>query len=182
MMINIEINKTLEEQFAKECKVINLKFEYENYTGKERYAIVTSLTEEELTEKYDNVIKHSYAPYVLLSVEQGNAIVKYQNIEAKYRMRDLRFGHAFDIDDGEFEEHHPELAVYEDLTEKIELQNNIRKLEFAIRTLSEVQKRRLIKHFFDGKNYSQIGVEEGVDYTSVKESITSAIKKLKKFF
>ena len=30
-----------EELFAKDCKLINLRYEYTNYTGKEKWAVVT---------------------------------------------------------------------------------------------------------------------------------------------
>lgn len=41
-----------EELFAKDCKLINLKYEYDGYTGTEKWAVVTELTEEELWDKY----------------------------------------------------------------------------------------------------------------------------------
>lgn len=41
-----------EELFAKDCKLINLKYEYDGYTGTEKWAVVTELTEEEL---WDNI-------------------------------------------------------------------------------------------------------------------------------
>lgn len=168
-------------QFALECKAINLSYEYEDYTGTEKYAIITALSDEELLDKYADIVG-SYSPYVLLTIEQGAAIIEYQNNEAKHRMRNIRSGHAFDINDGEFEEHHPELAVCEDIIEQLDMQEKIKSLKSAISTLPEVQKRRLIKYFFDGKNFSQIGAEEGVSHTAIRLSIEAAIKKLKKFF
>ena len=50
----------LDEQFKCDCKVINLSYEYPGYTGKEKWAIITDLTEEELIEKYEEIIS-SYA-------------------------------------------------------------------------------------------------------------------------
>ena len=41
-----------EELFAKDCKLINLRYEYKGYTGTEKWAIVTELAEEELLVKY----------------------------------------------------------------------------------------------------------------------------------
>ena len=38
----------LDEQFKCDCKVINLSYEYPGYTGEEKWAIITDLTEEEL--------------------------------------------------------------------------------------------------------------------------------------
>lgn len=37
-----------EELFAKDCKLINLKYEYSGYTGDERWAIITELSVKEL--------------------------------------------------------------------------------------------------------------------------------------
>lgn len=34
-------------------------------------------------------------------------------------MRKLHFGHPFDINDGEFEEHHPKLSTEDDIVETI---------------------------------------------------------------
>ena len=37
-----EINlSNLKEHFQNECKVINLKYEYEGYTGEEQWAVIT---------------------------------------------------------------------------------------------------------------------------------------------
>ena len=35
--------KQQEELFAIECKIIDLKYEYERYTGSEKWAIITEL-------------------------------------------------------------------------------------------------------------------------------------------
>ena len=46
-----------EELFVKDCKLINLKYEYNGYTGAERWAIITELSVKELWEKYPLVSK-----------------------------------------------------------------------------------------------------------------------------
>ena len=175
---------TLEQQellFANDCKLINLRYEYHGYTGTEKWAIVTELAEEELWVKYPDVIRR-YTPFILLSMAQGEVITEYQNYEARERMRRLLFGHAFDINDGEFEVHHPELAVDTDPIEEIMLKDNIKRLREVLCYLSETQKRRVFKYFFYNKTLEKIADEEGVDFTSVRESVNSAIKKLRKFF
>lgn len=175
---------TLEQQellFANDCKLINLRYEYHGYTGTEKWAIVTELAEEELWVKYPDVIRR-YTPFILLSMAQGEVITEYQNYEARERMRKLRFGHAFDINDGEFEEHHPEFAVEYNFLESITLQDNIKRLRVAMESLNEKQKSRIIDYYFYEKTFEQIAVEDGVTKQSVDESIRTAIKKLKKFF
>lgn len=50
--MNNTIISALDEQFKKDCKVINLKYEYPGYTGVEQWAIITDLSEDELCTKY----------------------------------------------------------------------------------------------------------------------------------
>ena len=169
-----------EELFAKDCKLINLRYEYTNYTGKEKWAVVTELTEKELRDKYPDIIKR-YTPFVLLSVAQGKVITEYQNIEAKERMRKLRTGHIFDVNDGEFEEHHPELTIEPDFVAEYERKEKYRQLYAALSILTQKQKQRVYKYFFCGKSYAEISREEKVDLTTVKETIEASIKKLEKF-
>lgn len=60
-MTNEKAVKKQEELFAKDCKLINLKYEYTGYTGQEKWAIVSELSEQELFEKYPNEVKQ-YIP------------------------------------------------------------------------------------------------------------------------
>ena len=169
------------KQFSLECKAINLRYEYENYTGEERYAIITALSREELLDKYADIMDN-YSPFVLLTLEQGAAITEHQNNDAKFRMRGLLYGHAYDINDGEFEEHHPELAASEDIIEQIDKKDKLCRIRKLLNGLPEIQKRRLIKHFFYNKSSREIAKEEGVNYSTVDKSIAAGIEKIKKLF
>lgn len=53
-------------------------------------------------------------------------------------------------------------------------------LHNAIEQLSEIQKRRLIKYYFEDKNYEQIAQEEGCSFRMVAKSVKAAIRNLKK--
>lgn len=57
----------LKEEFQNECKVINLRYEYEGYIGKEQWAIISVLTEKEILEKYSELIS-DYIPFLTLSL------------------------------------------------------------------------------------------------------------------
>ena len=120
-----------------------------------------------------------YTPFVLLSVAQGEVITEYQNAEAKERMRKLRFGHPFDINDGEFEEHHPELSTEDDIVEQLCLKEEKQCIKRAIDKLTDIQKRRVIAYFFENKSSREIAIEEGVNYSKIEKSINLALKKLK---
>ena len=169
-----------EDLFAKDCKLINLQYEYSGYTGTEKWAIVTELSENELKSKYPDVIRR-YTPFVLLSVAQGKVITEYQNAEAKERMRKLRYGHPFDINDGEFEEHHPELFVEDDTVEQLCLEEEKQYIKKAIDKLTDIQKRRIVAYYFEDKSIREIATAEGVNFSKVDRSINLALKKLKIF-
>ena len=47
----------LKEEFQSECKVINLKYQYEGYSGKEQWAIISELSKEEILKKYKPIVQ-----------------------------------------------------------------------------------------------------------------------------
>lgn len=76
-----------EELFARDCKLMNLKYEYDGYTGTEKWAVITELTEEELWDKYPDIISR-YTPFVLLSMAQGKVIIDDNRETHRCEMRD----------------------------------------------------------------------------------------------
>ena len=54
------------------------------------------------------------------------------------------------------------------------------RLHSAIQQLSEIQRRRLMKYYFEDKNYEQIAKEEGCSFQMVAKSVKAAIRNLKK--
>ena len=99
-----------ETLFASECKLINLRYEYQGYTGTEIWAIVSELSEKELFEKYPDVISR-YTPFVLLSIEQGKVIDESYRNTHKYEMRCKRTYDLYDYKDGIAECFHKELIT-----------------------------------------------------------------------
>ena len=85
-----------EELFAKDCKLINLKYEYNGYTGDERWAIITELSVKELWEKYPLVIER-YFPFVHLSIAQGEVIDDASKRLIKRRKLDEYLDNAYSI-------------------------------------------------------------------------------------
>lgn len=63
--------------------------------------------------------------------------------------------------------------VFEQLAEQEQLYD-------AMMALTHKQRTRLYAHFFLNMSYTQIAKQEGVDVTSVKESVQRAIKQLQK--
>ena len=63
----IKIHGERQEQFKKECRIINLRYEYYGYMGNEKWAIVSELTKQEIIKKFQKEIK-GFTQFVLLSI------------------------------------------------------------------------------------------------------------------
>lgn len=68
----------------------------------------------------------------------------------------------------------------EDIEDAVVKKLEEERLYNAIEQLSEIQKRRLLKYYFEDKNYGQIAQEEGCSFQMVAKSVKSAIRNLKK--
>lgn len=182
-----------EELFAKDCKLINLRYEYTNYTGKEKWAVVTELTEKELRKKYPDIIKR-YTPFVLLSMAQGEVINEADRNDDKYEKRAKRTLDVYGYEDDISEQFHRELitpfaAPFEQAEEEhLEIEKEqLRRMEIAkvrkvLEMMKPIQKERLCKVVLMGLSSRKIAQEEGVNYSAVDKSIAAAIKNFKKYY
>lgn len=177
MSVNNEKQRTIEEQFADDCKVINMKYEYNGYTGNEKWAIISELTENEILEKYRPLVDE-YIPFLVLTPAFGEVRDEFRRNEKKYYMRSIR-SHIYALDD-EFEEHHPEFAV-EDCTANMLIKEQNERLGRGIKALDKKQRDRLIAYFFEGKTFREIGKMEGVDHKAIVQSVQVALKNLRNF-
>lgn len=182
-----------EELFARDCKLINLKYEYTNYTGKEKWAVVTELTEKELRKKYPDIIKR-YTPFVLLSMAQGEVINEADRNDDKYEKRAKRTLDVYGYEDDISEQFHRELITpfadpFEQAEEeRLEIEREqLRRMEIAkvrkvLAMMKPIQKERLCKVVLLGLSSRKIAQEEGVNYSAVDKSIAAAIKNFKKYY
>lgn len=174
--------------FKKECKVINLRYEYEGYTGKEQWAVVSELSEKELFEKYPDEIRR-YVPFVLLSVEQGTVIADYNRNEDKHRKRQINNGDAFGYEEGMTEHFHSEVVV-PDFLEQRELneyysqreEEKMRLFVEAMTSLTEKQHKYLAMRYLKGMSAREIAAAEGVAHQVIDRHISAATKKVEKVF
>lgn len=178
----------LKEEFQSECKVINLKYEYEGYIGQEQWAIISALTEKELFEKYPDIVKR-YTPFVLLSVKQGEAVYEFRRNESKFYKRSLNNEDAFGYDDELIGIFHSEVIVpdfvEQQLTEEQEearYQLKMKLLDKALSSLTEKQYKYLIARYVTNKSAREIAKEEGVSHQAIEKHLNTAIKKVKKIF
>lgn len=182
-----------EELFVKDCKLINLRYEYTNYTGNEKWAVVTELTEKELRKKYPDIIKR-YTPFVLLSMAQGEVINEADRNDDKYEKRAKRTLDVYGYEDDISEQFHRELITpfadpFEQAEEEqLEIEKEqLRRMEIAkvrkvLEMMKPIQKERLCKVVLLGLSSRKIAQEEGVNYSAVDKSIAAAINNFKKYY
>ena len=113
-----------EELFAQDCKLINLRYEYSGFTGTEKWAIITELSEEALWDKYPDVISR-YTPFILLSMAQGEVISESHRNNDKYEKRSKRTIDVYGYEDDIFEFHLIGCIQDERFTDTITFQINI---------------------------------------------------------
>ncbi len=177
-----------EEVFVAECKLINLKYEYKEYTGIEKWAVVSELTEKELFEKYPDIVSR-YIPFVLLSVKQGEAVYEFKRNESKFYKRSLNNEDAFGYDDELIGIFHSEVAVpdfvEQQITEEYEENRYLLKMKLldkALSSLTEKQYKYLIARYVANKSAREIAKEEGVAHQVIDRHLNAAVKKIRKVF
>lgn len=170
-------NNTILNKFKGECQVINFKYEYPGYTGEVKFGIVTDLSEKELIDKYGEILG-DYSPYILLDRSYAKIRKKFKKNERKHQWRIENTYDCFGYEDGEVENYHSELIGESGEDQYLQqLANSV--LYAALNRLTEVQKRRLTKYYFEGLTLEKIAEEESVHHTAVLKSIRSSLKKLK---
>ena len=138
--------------------------------------MVTDLTELELLHRFGEEIKN-YSPYLILSVEQGEAIFSFHKNNEKFKWR-YRHKEICGLSD-------EVVSIYrkdkydEDQTEdmlRCAIRNEV--LCRSLNTLTEKQRKRIIHYYYDRMSEREIASYEGVDQKTVHESIIKGIKKL----
>lgn len=169
--------------FKNDCKVIRLDAEYPGYTGDTKYAIITDLTEEELSVRYPAEIKR-YIPYVLLSREMGKAIREHHRNNEKFAKRTARYESVFIACTEEEEALIRTLSVEDEQTildaesdAEEAKQHVIDICRAALATLTPMQRDYLVRHYLYGIPCLEIAHQDGKHHKSVQETIKAARKK-----
>jgi RNA polymerase sigma factor (sigma-70 family) len=119
--------------------------------------------------------------YTYVTKEVYEALTETFRKEAHAQeMRDLRHVTKEGYTEGETED----LAFDsgESLEDMVIRQMELETLQKAMQSLTEVQRERLHLYFFERLTYRQIAEKKRIGEKNVRESITGAIKKIKKFF
>ena len=177
--MNKSVVFAIEKRLKDICKIINMKREYPGYAGAEEWGIITSLSLVELYEQFGNQIKF-LEPFIVLPIHFDQIRTEFMRNEKKHEKRAARSVCIFDYSE-ETERHHPEILLNFSPDEEIVIREEGERVRAAIENLSPVQKRRIMKHFFQGKSLRKIAMEEGRSYASVYESYLLALQNLKRF-
>lgn len=117
--------------------------------------------------------------YLEVSDEIAGQLDRFKLDEEAHRVRVLRAKAYFSLNRGD--------GIEKDALQKppqpLELilkAEQAERLNAALRSLSERQRRRLLAFYLDGKSKSQIAREEGVSENSVRDSIQGGLMRLKK--
>ena len=165
----------IEEQFNQECTVIELKYEYPGYTGTEKYAIVTELSQAEIEFLYSEQIQ-KYVPYLILNEEFLKIRNDFLLNEDKAVKRIKNKHDAYGYEEGEMEQYHSELAL-QDFSDSLIENIYLREL---MGMLPEQQYRRIFQYYFEGRGLAEIAENEGVSHQSISKSIRAGLKFMKK--
>ena len=173
-----------DQDFKEDCTIINLETEYPGYTGDVKYLVLTDLPEEEIEDKYGEILC-GYRPYItwrksaMLEIKND-----FQRNEDKHAKRAAR---KEESDwDGTSQEQGSRLtkAYDEGFEEKMEEAACAFEQETAIRrafmSLSDRQKKRIWLRAGFSFTYEQIGKIEGINAKNAWKSIGAAIESLKK--
>lgn len=145
--------------------------------------------------------KYKDNPYTLKYIEEKNIyLVSFKDV--KGHLQDVEVSKEvykafdrFELDDlselNEYDNHIEHSELFENNLERrmkdkpISLEDELIKkstfdeLKRAINKLPEIQKRRIIKYYFEDKTQQQIADEEMVDIRAIQYSLNIALKKLK---
>ncbi len=128
---------------------------------------------------YKDAIGETEYTYVTEEVYEALTETFRKEVHAQ-QMRDLRHITREGYTEGETEDLIFESG--ESLEDMVIRQMELEILQKAMQSLTEVQRERLHLYFFEGLTYRQIAEKKGIGEKNVRESITGAIKKIKKFF
>lgn len=181
-----EVNE--KKDFWDVCKPINLEKEYRDYVGKEKWAIITSLSENELLKEYPDEIQN-YTPYILLTDEQGKVILDNKRETYRKIKQSKKYEDPYGYVSGITEIHHPEISEpdfshyrEEKINREIERDQEIVLMHQAIGSLTERQYKYLIERYVKNKSNREIAKSEGIAHQIVDRQIFRIIKKFKKIF
>lgn len=155
--------------FVQECRFFFCQDIFEgDWDGKEKFIIASDSSEEELRDKYPEMME-ALSPYFLCSSECGEVYAESKKNIDKFRKRELNtieFG-SIEVVEAQIRQEYARLEARIMISEGLML-------------CTPLQRERIRQHFFEGMTLSQIA--NGKNISVVQQSISAGIKRMKKYF
>lgn len=120
--------------------VIDLTVEYDNWSGQEKYAVISDLAQEYIEEMFASELSE-YKPYIYMANAFLDIRRDFRNNNKKSEMRSIRSESLFSFEDSDTETHHTEISVPDFVEQWIENYE----LKEAIKQLTDKERERLIE-------------------------------------
>ena len=144
--------------------VIDLTLEYENWTGTERYAVISDLDQGYIEEMFASELSE-YKPYIYMANAFLDIRRDFRNNNKKYEMRSIRSESVFSFEDSDTETHHKEISIPDFVEQWIENYE----LKEAIKKLTDKERERLFEYFYKDKTCGFERIEEIPRFQDRKE-------------
>lgn len=162
----------------KEIKIIDLNKEYPRLIANVRWAVVSDMNYQELENEFGEELK-AYTPFLILTEEQGEEIIRYNRNQEKFDWRMRNKEDSLGYEDGKTESVY-KVEIGGSLISSIELKEKYTALYSALEDLTDKQRERIVLNYINGLSERKIAALQGVCQKSVHESIASGLKKLEK--
>lgn len=151
--------------------------------------------------KHETRNKDKYNPYTLEVKENNSYILKFK--DSRNVLQEMSITKevydafdSFELEDIsqihkirkyiEYNEVYEESLYHRCVVETISVEDEVESkllnedLKNAIKLLNDIQKRRLIKYYFEDKSLKEIALEEGTSHQAISKSILKAIEEIQK--
>jgi RNA polymerase sigma factor (sigma-70 family) len=159
------------ENFKRVCNFGLCSNYYPDFVGSEKYIIVSDCDETYLKAEFPEIMAF-LSPYVII----GRYFNRFQE-EARYIEKKERCHRDFSIDELASCEDLSDSLLTEDFSDEIIFSGE---LEAALAQITDIQRSRIRRHYFEGMSFSEIAKQDGKSESSVRESIFAALSRLKK--
>ena len=174
-----------------EFQAVNMITEYGQKLNGCKYAVASRYSRSRLEELYTENLK-KFSPFIYLTEEEYEPIRISNNNDSKFHQREINCHTGYEYHEEISESGHRCVSLLADpepdaLTAIIEREDEalrarqIAALPEAMATLTEKQKSRMIKYFYEEKTFRQIAEEEGTHVNAVFYSVQKGKEQLKNY-
>lgn len=159
------------DEFKKHCSFELCTKHYPDWTGSEKYIVITDDEEKDLLDTFPEIMK-ALSPYVIIGryFAKMNDDMRYNDFKSA--------ASSFSLDQIDDYENISDELIASDFSESLCNKDVVSRALFC---LTEIQRSRIQRFFYAEKTLKEIALEDGVGTQSIFDSISSALEKMKSF-